>query len=216
MRALALLLAGLTLSACAGGPSVETARMPLEILRTEGQAPRMGEVVLNAGGYQDGDAFYFSVYFDSDGTTLGPPRAVMWQIKLTPYCRNRPGRVDTVLTGPEGQVWSGRSVDVPAGPDRPQDWTTGYFTRETAPDLLAAMAKGGRFLVAVRDDEGRFWNTAVFDSLTPARRARLFAANVAAFHATDPTAVPVKDDLIAVASPAPSVLPSPPRACPAG
>ncbi len=53
MRPIALLLAGLALSACATGPTVERARMPLELVRAEGQAPRMGEVHVFAGGYDE-------------------------------------------------------------------------------------------------------------------------------------------------------------------
>ena len=216
MRALALLVTGLTLTACAGGPSVETARMPLEILRTEGQAPRMGEVVLEAGGYEDGDPFYVTISFDSDGTTLGAPKTVAWQMPLTPYCRDQPGRVDTVLIGPGGQVWAGRGVDLPAGPDRPQDWSTGYFTGVTAPDLLEAVAAGGRFTVAIRDADGQVSNAQVFDSLTPARRERLFAANLAELRATDPATVPVKgEQMLRVAEPEPFAFPSPRRSCPA-
>jgi len=76
MRSIVLLLAGLTLSACATGSSVETAHMPLELVRAEGEAPRLGDVTVFAGGYEDDSPFAFSIYFEPDGERLGKPRSV--------------------------------------------------------------------------------------------------------------------------------------------
>lgn len=222
MRALVPLFAALALSACAGvtpgGPPIVKGRLPLDILRDPGQPPRMGEVRVEAGGYQPGDPFMFDIYFDSDGTTLGRPRSVSWQMKFGDYCRDRPSYLQSILIGPSGRIWRVRQVFVPAGPDRGQDWSSGGFDTDDGPNaqaLLDAVAAGGRFTLALEDDAGQHWNTAVIDTLTPAERQRQFAANLAEFAKVDPSTVPVASDLLMVAPLEVAPLPSPPRPCPA-
>lgn len=211
MRTLHLLLAALALSACAPVAKIYDARLPLEILRAEGEAPRMGEVVLSAGGYEESAPFSFDVWHDSDGASLGKPRAVGWSVKFGDYCRDKDGWVQSVLVGPTGQVWRGFAVAAPAGPDRPQDWSSGYVE---AQDLLDAIAAGGRFTLALEDDEGQRWNEAVIDTLSPARRERLFAANLKALAAADP-AMPVRGETMLMVVEEPRVvLPWPRRKCP--
>lgn len=224
MRVPVLLLALLTVSACASpgstgrGPPVVKGVMPLEILRAEGQPPRMGEAQLQAGGYRKGEPFMFNIYFDTDSDTLGPPRSVSWQMTFGDYCRDRPSSLQSILTGPSGQIWRVQRVPVPAGPDRAQDWSSGGFGNGYGgPDtqaLLDAAAAGGRFTLALEDDEGQRHNVAVIDTLTPERRRRLFAENVAAFRATDPATVPLASDMLLMVEPEPVILPSPPRPCP--
>lgn len=219
MRALVSLLALLSISACATTPKVYEAKMPLEIVRTEGQAPRMGDVTLRAGGDREGDPFSFTLWFDSNGERLGPLRSVGWTVKFGDYCRDRPSWVQSVLIGPNGQAWPGWRVFVPAGLDRGQDWSTGYASANEAdavapPGLLAALTKGGRFKVALEDDEGRYWHEAVIDLQSPARWEQLFAANRDAVGAADPD-MPLRGatPLIAVYQP-PFTPPPLPRPCP--
>lgn len=45
--------------------------------------------------------------------------------------------------------------------------------------LMEAVAAGGRFSLALEDDEGRRWHGVDMDTLTPTERQRLFAAYVA-------------------------------------
>lgn len=219
MRAPVCLLALLSVSACAAAPKVYETQMPLEVRRAEGQASRLGDVTLRAGGYSEGDPFSFALWFDSDGERLGRPRSVGWTVKFGDYCSDRPSWVQSVLKGPDGQVWRGWRVFVPAGPDRGQDWSTGSSGAEgpgavPTPGLLEAVAKGGRFTVALEDNEGRYWHEAVIDLHSPARWGRMFAANREAARAADPD-MPVKGatPLIAVYQP-PFRPPYPPRPCP--
>lgn len=219
MRAIALLLAGLSLAACATGPSVETATMPLDIVRAEGEAPRLGDVDVFAGGYEDDDPYAFSIYFDPDGDQLGSPTSVGWTVKLGNYCKDRPSWVQSVIIGAEGQVWRGFRVDVPPGPDRHQDWSSGSSRAEgpaavATPGLLEAVTAGGRFTIALQDDEGRRWHAQQIDTLSPAERRRLFSRNLETFRALDPAKVPARSNMLMVASLATPALPSPPRRCP--
>jgi hypothetical protein len=220
MRALATLFAALALSACAsvtlGRPAVVKGSVPLEILRDPGQPPRMGQARVEVGGYQPGDPFMFDIYFDSDGTTLGKPKSVSWQMKFGDYCRDRPSYLQSILIGPSGQVWRVRRVFVPAGPDRGQDWSSGGFSEDDGPEaqaLLDAAAAGGRFILALEDDAGVRWNTAVIDTLTPKERQRQFAANLAEFAKVGPDAAPVASDLLTVVH-REVQLPSTVRPCP--
>ena len=125
MRTLLLPFVLLALSACATAPSVHQATMPLEILRDPGKPPRMGDSVLKAGADTQDSLFSLGVFFDSEGTELGAPRSVGWTVKLGAYCRNRDSWVQSVLIGPAGQVWRGFRTNVPAGPDRSHDWSSG-------------------------------------------------------------------------------------------
>lgn len=219
MRTLLLPFALLALSACAGGPSVHQATMPLEIFRDAGNPPRMGEAVLRAGNAGEGSLFSLSVFFDSDGAELGAPLSVGWTVKLGNYCQDRDSWVQSVMIGPTGQVWRGFRTSVPAGPDRSQDWSTGSTGARgpgavATPGLLDAMAAGGRFVLALEDDTGQRWNEAAIDTLTRARREQLFAANRVAYAAVDPATVPVKSAMLMVVQQAPFSPPSPPRPCP--
>jgi hypothetical protein len=209
----------LALSACAPASHAIRGTMPLTILRDEGQPPRMGEVRLEIGGYEDSDAFAMGIAFDSDGTVLGKPRSVSWQMKFAGYCQDKPSWVRSVLIGPSGQVWSVHRVFIPAGPDRQQDWSSGGFGNGYGgPDtqaLLDAVAAGGRFTLGLQDDEGALWNKAVIDTLTPRERERLFAANRATVAAADPVTTPVASEPMLVVAQSPRVpLPNPPRSCP--
>ena len=220
MRALVLLFAALAVSACAGldldadprrNPPVIKAQMPLRILRDEGQPPRMGQAELRAGGYADTSLFDISFDFNSEGAVLGTPKGVGMTVRFGAYCRDRPSWVESVLTAPSGQSWSGHRVWVPAGPDRGQDWSSGYID---TPEVIQAVAAGGRFTLALQDDEGQRWHEVVIDTLTPARRQRMFADNLAAFRATDPATVPAASDMLRVVRREAPSLPSPPRPCP--
>jgi len=160
MRALAVAISALAVSACAGASAIERATMPVDILREEGQAPRMGEVLLNAGGYEEKDLFNLNVWFNSDGETLGEPRQVSWQVRLGDYCRDQPTIVQAVLIGPSGQIWRGWRNAIPAGPDRQQNVVTGSSGATgpgavATPGLTEAMAGGGVFTLAIEDEDGR-------------------------------------------------------------
>lgn len=220
MRVVLLLLAGLTLSACATtAPTVETATLPLEIVRAEGQAPRMGDVSIFAGSYEEGSPYSFAIYFDPDGDALGSPTSVGWTVRLGDYCKDRPSWVQSVILGQNGEVWRGFRVGVPAGPDRHQDWSSGSSQAEgpdafATPGLLEAVTAGGRFTVALEDDEGRRWHAQQIDTLSPAERQRLYSQNLEAFRAIDPAQVPVRSNMLVVASLDRPALPSPTRRCP--
>jgi hypothetical protein len=220
MRSLALLLAGLTLSACAGGPTVETAHMPLELVRAEGEAPRLGDVSVFAGGNEEDSPYAFSIYFEPEGDRLGKPRSVGWTVKLGDYCKDRPSWVQSVIIGPQGQVWKGFRVAVPAGPDRHQDWSSGHSDATgpgaaPTPGLVEAVTAGGRFTIALEDDEGQRWHAQQIDTLTPAQRQDRFEDNLEAFRRTDPATVPVRSGLLMAVALETPPLPSPPRSCPA-
>lgn len=220
MRALALLLAGLTLSACATpAPRIETAHMPLDIVRAEGQAPRLGQITLVAGDWRGSAPFWLGVHFATDGTRLSPPQTVIWSVNLGDYCRDRPSTVQSVLIGPQGQVWKAEQVSVPAGPDRPEISSLGStaprWPQESAAGLLDALAQGGRFTLALQDDEGRRWHEVVVDTLSPPEWQRLFDANLVTLRALDPAGVPVSDGRYRIRPEIPFVQPSPPRRCPA-
>lgn len=219
MRYLFPLLGALALTACAPTPDIHTATMPLEILRAEGQAPRMGEVKLSAGSYGADAPFSLDVWFNHDEDGLGPPRQVGWTVKFGDYCRDRPSWVQSVLIGPSGTVWPGFRVHVPAGPDRTQNWSSGSTGArgpgaQATPGLLEAMAAGGVYRLALQDDEGRLWNEVTIDTLTPVQWRRLFAVNQAAVAKADP-AMPPRSETMLVLRPTPRAdIPTPPRRCP--
>lgn len=83
-----------------------------------------------------------------------------------------------------------------------------------APGLMEALTKGGRFKVALEDDEGRYWHEAVIDLQSPARWEQMFAANRVAVSAADPD-MPLEGaaPLVAVYQP-PFRPPNLPRPCP--
>jgi len=109
---------------------------------------------------------------------------------------------------------------VPAGPDRHQDWSSGSSAAEgpdavATPGLLEAVTAGGRFTIALEDDEGHRWHAQEIDTLSPADRERRFADNLETFRQMDPVAVPVRSGLLRLYTPDYPALPSPPRRCPA-
>jgi hypothetical protein len=226
MRILLLLLFIVAIRSCAGAapeadpalpaldpaaPVVE-AQMPLRLLRDEGQNPRMGAPELFAGSYAEDAPFSISFAFHSEGLTLGPPQGVGMSVRFGDYCRDRPGWLQAVLIAPSGESWRGHRVRVPAGPDRNQDWSSGYVD---APEVRDAVAAGGLFTLALQDDEGRLWHEVRIDVLTPERRARLYEENLVAFRSAGATTTPVASDLLTVVYREPKRLPSPPRPCPA-
>lgn len=219
MRILYPLFLALFLCGCATGPQAIRGAMPLSISRAEGELPRMRPARLVASGAEAGAPFQLTILFDSDDTTLGTARSVTWRMPLNGYCRDRPTMVRSVLIGPSGRVWRAGQVFVPAGPDRDQNWSRGAFSNDNgvpgARDLLDAATTGGRFTLAIEDDDGRLWNPSLIDTLTPAQRLRLFAANRAAFEATDPETVLVDGETpVVVADDRPFRAPWPPRPCP--
>lgn len=177
MRLLVLAVTALVLSGCArasapAGTSQQGATVRLE---------PTGELQLNAGDYVDASGFTFRIGFPDDATDLSAPDSVTWSIGFRNYCRNRDRWVQSVVEGPSGQVWRGYRVFVPAGPDHPQHWSSGgngadRYGGPATPGLLEAVARGGVFILAVEDDEGRRWNAVAIDTLSPAGRNRLFAA----------------------------------------
>lgn len=225
MRILILLLFLWTVQTCSGvrppvdpavpavdpdAPLVE-ARMPLRLLREDGQNPRMGPPELMAGDYGEDAPFSISFGFYSDGLALGPPKGVGMTVRFGDYCRDRPSWVQSVLIAPSGRSWRGHRVPVPAGPDRNQDWSSGYVD---TPEVREAVAAGGRFTLALQDDEGRLWRQVRIDTLTPARRAQLYADNLVAFRAAEAATTPVASDMLVVVREPAVPLPSPPRPCP--
>lgn len=211
MRALVLTCAALALSlfagAAAAAPQVLDVRMSFESLAAE------GKVALEAGDTEENDPFY--VYFDfaSDGKALGRPVGVGLQLRFGAYCRDRDSWVEAVLIAPSGQRWPAHRVSVPPGPDRLQDWSSGYLDD---PALIEAVEAGGQFTLALQDDEGQLWNAVEIDTPPPADRRRLFVDSRAALSAKAPEAVHDADDgMLEVIAQGPVALPSPPRRCPA-
>lgn len=218
IRSISVAVLALAASACATIPEAQRVQMPLEIVREEGQHPRLAAAVLRAGSYADDSPFSFSIHFD-EGIALGEPRSVGWTANFRDYCSDQPSWLQSVLIGPSGQVWRGFRVFVPPGPDRSQYWSSGAtgatgVVAQATPGLLEAIASGGRFTLALENEEGLRWEKAVIDTLTPAERGALFRTNQIALRDADP-AIPIKEArmLIAVER-APFSPPASPRPCP--
>lgn len=176
MRSSLFAVAALLLSSCSTLPDSMAEPVRAETVRL---APT-GDLSLRAGGTVDVEGFGFDIWFANDATDLSTPGSVTWSIGFRNYCRDRDSWVESVVEGPDGQVWRGYRVFVPAGPDHPQHWSSGgsgadEFGGPATPGLLAAIARGGRFVLAVEDDEGRRWNAVAVDTLTVAERNRLLA-----------------------------------------
>lgn len=219
MRVLYPVLLALLLYGCATAPQAVRGTMPLGILRAEGELPRMRPARLEAAGNEAGASFYFTVLFDGDDKTLGKASSVSWQISLEGYCRDKPTLVRSVLIGPSGRVWQAGQVFVPAGPDRSEGWSRGEFSYDNgvpgAPEVLEAVTAGGRFTLAIQDEDGQLWSPSLIDTLTPAQRLRLFAANRAAFEAPHSETVAAEGETpVIVANARPFRAPWPPRPCP--
>ena len=169
-----------------------------------------GELSLKAGGYVDSEGFGFDIGFENDAADLSAPNSVTWSIGFQNYCRNRDSWVQSVVEGPSGQVWRGYRTFVPAGPDHPQHWSSGgsgadAYGGPATPGLLEAVTQGGRFILAIEDDDGQRWNAVAIDTLTPTERNRLFAAQ--------PASKSRETQMLVVASP-PVAAFSPRRTCP--
>ncbi len=206
MRPLLFAIIALVLSSCATVPGSSGQQMRTETVRLE----PTGELSLKAGGYVDSEGFDFAIGFENDAADLSTPNSVTWSIGFQNYCRNRDSWVQSVIEGPSGQVWRGYRVFVPAGPDHRQYWSSGghgadAYGGPATPGLLEAATQGGRFILAIEDDEGQRWNAVAIDTLTPAKRNQLFAAQ--------PASAPRETRMLVVASP-PPVSASRPQVCP--
>ena len=206
MRPLLCAIVALVLSSCATLPGSSGPQMRTETVRLE----PTGELSLRAGDYVDDSGFQFAIGFENGAADLSSPNSVSWSIGFQNYCRNRDSWVQSVVEGPSGQVWRGYRVFVPAGPDHRQYWSSGghgadAYGGPATPGLLEAATEGGRFILAIEDDEGQRWNAVAIDTLTPAERNRLFAAQ--------PASAPRETRMLAVASP-PPVSVSRPQVCP--
>lgn len=179
-------IATLALTGCTTVASGQDARPPAETVRVEQQLGRInGQLrpihMLVAGRYASDAPFVLAIRVDDEGDDLGKVSSVGWTVKFGEYCRSRPSWVQSVLVGPTGRVWRGYRVAVPAGPDRGQDWSSGSTGANgpgavATPGLLEAMDQGGRFAIALEDDEGQRWNEATIETLTRDDREALFAA----------------------------------------
>lgn len=206
MRPLLFAFTALVLSSCSTLPDPAGEPMRTEAVRLD----PTGDLALRAGGYVDVEGFGFQIWFENDATDLSTPKSVTWGIGFKNYCRPRDSRVQSVIVGPTGQVWRGYPVFVPAGPNHPQHWSSGgsgadAYGGPATPGLLEAVTQGGRFILAVEDDEGRRWNAVAIDTLTPTARNQLFAAQ--------PASEPRKTEMLVVTE-APPVAPSRSSACP--
>jgi len=212
MRAVVLMVAALALSLLAGtgagaAPQAVDVRMSLEGLRTE------GKVALEAGDTAENAPFFVFFDFASDGEALGQPVGVGLQLRFGAYCRDRDSWVEAVLIDPSGQRWPAHRVSVPPGPDRLQDWSSGYLKD---PALIEAVEAGGPFTLALQDDAGQLWNAVVIDTPSPANRQPLFLASRPPPADTAPDTAPDADGgMIEVVEQPPVALPTPPRPCPA-
>ncbi len=206
MRPLLLAVSAVVLSACSTLPGPADGPMQTATVRLE----PTGELSLRAGDYVDVSGFDFSIGFENDAKDLSAPDSVTWSIGFKNYCRNRDSWVQSVVIGPSGQVWRGYRVFVPAGPEHRQYWSSGGNGAEAyggpaTPGIVEAAAQGGRFILAVEDDEGRRFNSFAIDTRTPAARNRLFAAQ--------PASGPRKPQMLVTAE-APPPPPQSSRTCP--
>lgn len=207
MRPLLIAFTALALSACSTLPDTAAEPIRTETVRID----PTGDLALRAGGTVDIEGFGFEIWFENDAADLSAPRSVTWSIGFRNYCRNRDSWLQSVILGPDGQVWRGYRTFVPAGPDHPQHWSSGgsgadEYGGPSTPGLLEAAARGGRFILAAEDDEGRRWNAVAIETLTPTQRNQLFAKQ--------PASEPRETERLQVRSvPAPAATPSP-RSCP--
>ena len=200
------LVAAIAVIGCAATSAAQTVH---EVrMRTAGQPA--GEVSLEAGGSGGPALFSLSIGFKPEGGELGAPRWVGWTVDFGGYCRDRESWVQSVVTGPSGQVWRGYRVAVPAGRIRAQDWSSGSDKANgpgavATPGLLDAITAGGRFTLALEDDEGQRWNEAVVETFSPAERAEMFRAAP-----PPPPPVPGQGVLLVQSVPEPT---APPQGC---
>lgn len=210
MRAVVLMVAVLALS-LSSGAGAGAAPQVVEVRISPESAG--GKIALEGGDTGENDPFYVFFDFASDGDALGRPVGVGLQLRFGAYCRDRDSWVEAVLIAPSGQRWPAHRVSVPPGPDRLQDWSSGYLDD---PALIEAVAAGGPFTLALQDDAGQLWNAVVIDTLSPAQRQQRLVASRTPAGDTAPAAAPDADGgMIEVVEQAPVALPSPPRPCPA-
>lgn len=206
MRALLLTSLAVVFSACAPVNTSDEDQIRTATVKLEPS----GELSLRAVDRADDDGFQFEIGFEEDATSLSTPDAVSWSMDFRNYCRNRDSWVQSVVVGPSGQVWRGYRVFVPAGPDRRQYWSSGStgahaYGGPSTPGLLEAATQGGKFILAIEDDEGQRWNAVSIDTLTPTARQQLFDAM--------PRSERRATELIAVEAPPPAAS-RPDRSCP--
>jgi hypothetical protein len=196
-------------------PPMVEAKMPLHLFRDVDRPVEMYPAQLIAGEY--GGPFFLLLGFDQDNTALGPLDNVFVRVALGDYCQNEDSGVRAVLISDStGQIWSGHRLTVRAGPVQNPRWAEGFAKQ---PDLLAALADGGAFTLALQDDQGRLWNAVTIDTLSSARREQLYAANLEVFRTTDPATVPVTElppppIALAPVPRRPAALPPPRQTCP--
>jgi hypothetical protein len=206
MRPLLFTITALFILCCSTRPGYAEEHMRVETVRLE----PTGELSLRAGDYVAVSGFSFDIGFENDAADLSAPNSVTWSIGFRNYCRNRDSWVQSIVVGPSGQVWRGYRVYVPAGPQHPQHWSSGgngsyAYGGPATPGLLEAAAQGGRFILAVEDDEGQRWNSVAIETLTPTARNQLFAAQ--------PASEPRETEMLVAAS-APPVASESSRSCP--
>ncbi|QDH72047.1 hypothetical protein [Brevundimonas sp. M20] len=207
MRLLLFAVTALALSSCSTLPEPAVEPVRLETVRIDPE----GDLSLTAGGYVDVEGFAFDIWFENDATDLSTPKSVTWSIIFNNYCRDRDSWIQSVVLGPEGQVWRGYRTFVPAGPDHPQNWSSGgsgadEYGGPATPGLMEAIVRGGRFTLAAEDDTGQRWNAVVIDTLTPDARNRLFAAQA-------PSA-PRQTEMLVMVDGKPPAATQAPRSCP--
>ena len=206
MRSLPLVVAALALSSCSTLSVSAEAQMRTETVRLE----PTGDLSLRAGDYVEVSGFLFDIGFKENATDLSTPNSVTWSIGFRNYCRNRDSWVQSIVGGPSGQVWRGYRVFVPAGSNHPQHWSNGgsgsaAYGGPATPGILEAAAQGGRFILAIEDDEGQRWNAVAIETLTPSARNQLFSAQ----HVSQPR----QSEMLQVRSAALGV-PQSPQSCP--
>lgn len=211
MRLLLLAVSAFVLSSCATPSDTAVEPVRTETVRLE---PK-GDLSLMAGSYADATGFAFNIWFENDAADLSTPKSVTWTAIFNNYCRNRDSWIQSVILGPDGQVWRGYRTFVPAGPVHRQNWSSGgsgadEFGGPATPGLMEAIARGGVFTLAAEDDTGKRWNAVAIDTLTPEGRNRLFAAQ--------PASAPRQTEMLAVVDgrpPAAAAAAAPvPRTCP--
>lgn len=192
-------------------------RADTELSRVNGEPVTV--YVLKAGEERRESPFSFTIRYDGQGEELGKVVSVGWTVNFDDYCRDKHTWVQSILEGPEGQIWRGYMVGVPAGPDRTQYWSSGSTGARApgafpTPGLLEAMEQGGIFKVAYVNGEGGRWDLATIDTLDRERRAALINDLHARLEATQEASNKNDRGPIRVVQ-APTVeLSDPPRPCP--
>lgn len=174
----------------------------------EGGGISLGPPVVVAGKFED--AAWLQVNLTNLDGEVGAPNHVSWHMSVTDWCAARDSSVSTVLTDPSGRQWRDGELRVPAGGVHPGE-AHRVFGRSEDPDLLALLDTGGRFTLALEDDQGQRINEVAIQIPGPAARRRMHRDNRALLRATDPASVPPRrQDRVEYV--APVVVPGPPRA----